>query len=87
MWYAPVRIMRETLRVEASTIHWMEKIGYRIVFAAEDVENEVIDDVSQYLDRMVKSYEKETYKIRMKAHEEETKGNFIIIALRINKNV
>ena len=77
--------MRETLRVEASTIHWMEKIGYRIIFAAEGIENEVIEDVSQYLDRMVKSYERETYKIRLRAHEIEAKGKIWVGVVNINR--
>ena len=74
MWFAPIRIMRETLRVEASNLHWLEKVGYKIIFAAQDCENDVVDDVTQYLDRMLKQYEKETYKIRLKAYEERTKG-------------
>ena len=74
MWFAPIRIMRETLRVEASNLHWSEKVGYKIIFAAQECENDVIDDIMQYLDRMLKQYEKETYKIRLKAYEEGAKG-------------
>ena len=66
--------MRETLRVEASDLHWMEKVGYKIIFAAQDCDNGVIDDIAQYLDRMTKQYENETYGIRMKAYEEGSKG-------------
>ena len=74
MWFAPVRIMRETLRVEASDLHWLEKVGYKIIFAAQECENDVVDDIAQYLDRMTKQYEKETYGIRLKAYEEGSKG-------------
>lgn len=74
MWFAPIRIMRETLRVEASNLHWLEKIGYKIIFVAQECENEVHDDIAQYLDRMIKLYEKETYGIRLKAYEESSEG-------------
>ena len=76
--------MRETLRAEASGIHWMEKVGYRIVFAAEDCENDVVEDIAQFIDRMIKQYEKETYRIRLKAYEEGEKGISILYNLILN---
>ena len=62
------------MRAEASSIHWMEKVGYKIVFAAEDCENDVMDDIAQFIDKMIKQYEKETYGIRLKAYEDGGKG-------------
>ena len=74
MWYSPVRIMRETLRAEASSLHWVEKVGYKIIFGLEGGDTNVIDDVKHYVDGMIKKYESETFKIRMKAYDVEEKG-------------
>lgn len=74
MLFAPVRIMRETIRVEASSLHWVEKVGYKVIFSLEKGEDGVVEDMLQYIESSIKVYEKETYKLRMKAYEEVTKG-------------
>ena len=74
MWVAPVRIARETLRVEASNLHSMERLGYKMAFAYEGEDERVLEDIQQYLEDKTKKYEGETYKLRLKAYEKGAKG-------------
>ena len=74
MWFAPVRVMRETTRVEASSLHWMERVSYRMLFAFESEGNAVLDDMIQYLGEKTKKYEAETYRLRSKAYDKNPEG-------------
>ena len=80
MWLAPVRILRETTRVEASSLHWMERVNYKMIFAFEAGENEVMEDMIQYMAEKTKKYEAETYKLRLKAYDKNSEG---IVDLKI----
>ena len=83
MWLAPVRVMRETLRVEASALHWMEKVGYKMIFAFETEGNEVLEDMIQYMAEKTKKYEAETYRLRLKAYEKIYEGMYFILSYSI----
>ena len=62
------------MRVEASALHWMEKVNYRMIFAFESGRNEVLEDLIQYLDEKTKKYEAETYRLRLKGYDKNLDG-------------
>ena len=76
MWYSPVRIRRETLKVEMSKLHWVELAQYNFLFAAEkefiSINNR--NDIRGFLERAIDRYELATFKIRKKAFEIEKEG-------------
>ena len=76
MWFSPVRIRRETLKVEMSKLHWSEIAQYSFLFAAEkdflSVNNR--NDIRAFLDRAIHKYEFDTFKLRKKAFEKESEG-------------
>ena len=76
MWYAPIRIRRETLKVEMSKLHWAELAQYNFLFAAEkefiSINNK--NDIRGFLERAIDKYEMDTFKIRKKAFEIEKEG-------------
>ena len=76
MWFSPVRIRRETLKVEMSKLHWTELVQYSFLFAAEKdfltVNNR--NDIRNFLERAIDKYELETFKLRKKAFEKEREG-------------
>ena len=74
MYHAPVRIKRETVRIDHSKMHWVEKVNYNILFATESQNGQVRDDIQNFIKNNLKRYEEITYKMRNKAFEIEEKG-------------
>ena len=76
MWFSPIRIRRETLKVEMSKLHWAELVQYSFLFAAEKdfltVNNR--NDIRNFLEKAIDKYELETFKLRKKAFEKESEG-------------
>ena len=76
MWFAPIRIRKETLKIEMSKLHWAELVQYSFLFAAEkdflSVNNR--NDIRGFLEKAIKKYELETFKLRKKAFEKESEG-------------
>ena len=74
MSHSPVRIKRETLKVESSKIHWLEKVKYQILFAFDSERINIRDDIKSYIDMTVRKYEIETFRLRNKAFEKNEEG-------------
>ena len=76
MWFAPVRIRKETLKVEMSKLHWAELAKYSFLFAAEkdflSINNR--NDIRGFLERAIDKYEFDIFKIRKKAFDKENEG-------------
>ena len=76
MWYAPIRIKRESSKVELSKLHWVETLQYHIIYAAEKdfltAQNK--NDIKNFMESNIKRYEQETCGLRRKAFDEEPKG-------------
>ena len=78
MWYAPVRIRRETMKVDISKIHWVETVQYSFLFGAEKdfLSTNNKNDIRNFLENAIKKYEMETCQLRKKAFEVEPEGQF-----------
>ena len=81
MWYAPVRIRKETLKIEMSKLHWAETAKYSFLFAAEKdfLSTSNRSDIRSFLEKAVNTYEFDTFKLRRKAFEKEAVGNKVYI--------
>ena len=81
MLFSPIRIRRETLKVEMSKLHWTELVQYSFLFAAEkdflSVNNR--NDIRNFLEKAIDNYELETFKLRKKAFEKECEGELNLI--------
>ena len=74
MVYSPIRIKRETVRVENSNIHWLEKVEHHVLLACDVGKLNELEGVAGTLGETIKRYEKMTYRLRNKAFEKQIKG-------------
>ena len=89
MWFSPVRICRDTTKIEMSKLHWSEMAQYSYLFAAEKdfltANNK--NDIRSFLDRAICKYELDTFKLRKKAFEKESEGKIFLIRLEFIPHV
>ena len=74
MSHVPVRIKRETIKIESSKIHWVEKVKYQMIFACDGEREMVKDGIKEFIDAAIRRYEIETFRIRNRAFEKNEKG-------------